>query len=68
MDNKIFFHYIKELNDISKQPNTFRNRRQARKIRKAINKMIRNAAKAQANIVYNQTVELYQNIMNSNLD
>ena len=68
MDNKIFFHYIKELNDISKQPNTFRNRRQARKIRKAINKMIKNAAKAQANIVYNQTVELYQNIMNSNLD
>jgi len=68
MDNKIFFHYIKQLNEISKQPNTFRNRRQARKVRKAINKLIKNAAKAQANIVYNQTVELYQNIMNSNLD
>ena len=68
MDNKTFFHYIKQLNEISKQPNTFRNRRQARKVRKAINKLIKNAAKAQANIVYNQTVELYQNIMNSNLD
>jgi hypothetical protein len=68
MDNKMFFHYIKELNDISKQPNTFRNRRQAKKIKKAINKMIKGAAKAQANIVYNQTVELYQNILTSNLD
>ena len=67
MDNKIFFHYIKQLNEISKQTNTFRNRRQARKVRKAINKLIKNAAKAQANIVYNQTVELYQNIMTSNL-
>jgi hypothetical protein len=68
MDNKMFFHYIKELNDISKQPNTFGNRRQAKKIKKAINKMIKGAAKAQANIVYNQTVELYQNILTSNLD
>lgn len=67
MDNKLFFHYIKELNEISKQPNTFRNRRQAKKTRKAMNKLIKNAAKAQANIVYNQTVELYQNIMTSNL-
>jgi len=68
MDNKMFFYYIKELNDLLKQPNTFRNRLQIRKIKKIINRMIKEAAKAQANIVYNQTVELYQNIMNSNLD
>ena len=68
MDNKIFFHYIKDLNNILKQPKTFRNRLKARRIRKDINKMIKTAAKAQSKIVYTQTVELYQNIMNSNLD
>lgn len=68
MDNKIFFNYIKELNKISKQPKTFRNRLKARRVKRDINKMIKAAAKAQANIVYEQTVELYQNILTSNLD
>lgn len=68
MDNKMFFNYIKELNKISKQPKTFRNRLKARRVKKDINKMIKAAAKAQANIVYKQTVELYQNILTSNLD
>lgn len=68
MDNKMFFRYIKELNDILKQPKTFRNRLKARRVRKDINEMIKTAAKAQANIVYEQTVELYQNILTSNLD
>ena len=51
-----------------KQPNTFRNRRKVRKVRKEINKMIKTAAKLQANLVYKQTVDLYQNILTSNLD
>ena len=68
MDNKTFFRYTKELKELLKQPNTFRNRRKVRKVRKEINKMIKTAAKLQANLVYNQTVDLYQNILTSNLD
>lgn len=68
MDNKTFFSYTKELKELLKQPNTFRNRRKVRKVRKEINKMIKTAAKLQANLVYKQTVELYQNILTSNLD
>lgn len=68
MDNKTFFRYTKELKGLLKQPNTFRNRRKVRKVRKEINKMIKAAAKLQANLVYKQTVDLYQNILTSNLD
>lgn len=68
MDNKTFFRYTKELKELLKQPNTFRNRRKVRKVRKEINKMIKAAAKLQANLVYKQTVDLYQNILTSNLD
>ena len=68
MDNKTFFHYTKELKELLKQPNTFRNRRKVRKVRKEINKMIKTAARLQANLVYKQTVDLYQNILTSNLD
>lgn len=68
MDNKTFFHYTEELKELLKQPNTFRNRRKVRKVRKEINKMIKTAAKLQANLVYKQTVDLYQNILTSNLD
>ena len=52
MDNKTFFRYTKELKELLKQPNTFRNRRKVRKVRKEINKMIKTAAKLQANLVY----------------
>lgn len=68
MDNKTFFRYTKELKELLKQSNTFRNRRKVRKVRKEINKMIKTAAKLQANLVYKQTVDLYQNILTSNLD
>ena len=68
MDNKTFFRYAKELKELLKQPNTFRNRRKIRKVRKEINRMIKTAAKLQANLVYKQTVDLYQNILTSNLD
>jgi len=68
MDNKLFFHYIKELNKILKQPKTFTNKRRARKIRKDINKLIKSVAKIQARVVYNQTINVYQDILNSNLD
>lgn len=68
MDNKTFFRYTEQLKDLLRQPNTFRNRLRARKIRKIINKMIKLAAKAQAKMVYDQTIDLYQNILTSNLD
>lgn len=67
MDNKLFFRYIEQLKDLSKQPKTFRNRLQIRKVRKTINKLIKDAAKRQSAIVYNQTVNLYQDILTSNL-
>jgi len=67
MDIKIFFQYIDELKDLLKQEKSFKNKIRIKRINRKIIKLINNAAMIQAENVYNQTIELYQNILTSNL-
>lgn len=68
MNYQTFLSEIGNLKSLMSAPNTFKTRRSIRKVRKNINKIMKNAAKSQAKIVYDQTVKLYEEILNSNLD
>lgn len=68
MNYQTFLSEVNRLKSLMSAPNTFKNRREIKKVKKSINKIIKNAAKAQAKIVYEQTVKLYDEILNSNLD
>ena len=72
MDNRNFFNEVSHLKELQKtEANTFRARwklkREIKKTKKNIDRMIKEAAKAQAQIVYDQTCHLYQDIVESNL-
>lgn len=67
MDTKLFFNEVAYLKSLQSAPDTFRNRRAVKKQKKAIDKLIRIAAKTQANLVYEQTCDLYQKILEANL-
>jgi hypothetical protein len=69
MNNRQFLQEVDILASLSREPNqTFSIRLKLRKQRRLVNKMIKQAAKAQAQIVYNQTCNLYQDIVKSNLE
>lgn len=71
MNNHLFLKDIeslKKLNELCKEDNTWRTRREIRKLRKSINKMIKIACKLAAKATYEQTYKFYQDILNSNLD
>lgn len=67
MDNKTLMRTITELRNLMAQPSSWRIKRQIKKTKRAIDKLIRMAAKAQAKIAYDQTYQLYQDILESNL-
>ena len=67
MNTEKFFKLIDELKTLKLNPNTFRNRLKIKKIIKTLYKMIRQSAKIQSNLVYKQTITLYNNILKSNL-
>lgn len=67
MDTKKFFNEVAYLKTLIECPDSFRNRRAVRKQRKVIDKMIKSSAKSQAELVYEQTCNLYKKIMDANL-
>ena len=68
MNYQTFLSEVGNLKSLMSAPNTFKNRRSIRKVKKNINKIIKDAAKSQAKIVYDQTIKLYDEILKSNLD
>lgn len=67
MDNKVFLHKI---NDVKAHINdkSLSSKLQVFFGKKAIDKMIHKAAKAQANAMYLQTCKFYQDIVDNNLN
>lgn len=68
MNYQIFLSEVANLKSLMSAPNTFKTRRSIRKVKKNINKIVKEAAKSQAKIVYDQTVNLYEEILKSNLE
>lgn len=67
MNTKVFLQKINELKEVLALPNSFRNRLRKRKLRKQVDKMIREAAIEQAKSMYKQAYDFYQDIVNNNL-
>lgn len=67
MNTKVFLQKINELKEALSLPNTFRNRFRKRKLRKQVDKMVREAAIEQAKSMYNQAYDFYQDVVNNNL-
>ena len=68
MNYQTFLSEVNRLKSLMSAPNTFKNRRDIRKVKKSIKKITKEAAKSQAKIVYDQTIKLYDEILKSNLD
>lgn len=68
MNNKEFFNLIKRLKKYDDAPYTLRNRLKVWSIKRQINKMIKRAARQQAEIAYSQTVKVFNDILNKNLE
>lgn len=68
MNNKEFFNLIKRLKKYDDAPYTLRNRLKVWSIKRQINKMIKQAARQQAEVAYNQTVKVFNDILNKNLE
>lgn len=68
MDTKSFLHKINDIKELNSLPNTFWNRLKVKRAMKEIDKMIRIAAKAQADSMYKQTYKFYQDIVDTNLN
>lgn len=67
MDTKVFLQKINELKEALSLPNTFRNHFRKRKLRKQVDKMVREAAIEQAKSMYKQAYDFYQDVVNNNL-
>lgn len=67
MNTKVFLQKINELKEALALPNSFRNRLRKKRLRKQVNKMIREAAIEQAKSMYKQAYDFYQDIVNNNL-
>ena len=67
MNTKVFLQKINELKEALSLPNSFRNRLHKRKLRKQVDKMVREAAVEQAKSMYKQAYDFYQDIVNNNL-
>ncbi len=67
MNNKLFLNYVRELRDLEDLDNTLSIRWRKHKLRRKIKKLMKEAAKKQASIIYNQTMDLYTEILTSNL-
>lgn len=67
MDTKIFISEIKVLSSLKNNESNFKTKRAIKRQQRKITKMIKAAAKDQANIAYKQTYDLYQEFVNANL-
>lgn len=67
MNTKVFLQKINELKEALALPNSFRNRLRKKRLRKQVDKMIREAAIEQAKSMYKQAYDFYQDIVNNNL-
>jgi len=65
--DKEFLRIVKEIKSLKDKPSTFRNRWQLRKFNKKLKRLIKNYAKKQAQIAYNQTLNLYNIFLENNL-
>jgi len=68
MNVKSFLSYIEEINELKKLPNTFWNRRKLRKALKRLDKQIRLVAQIEADKMFNQVYDFYNNLIDKNLD
>lgn len=67
MNTKVFLQKINELKEALSLPNTFRNRLRKKKLRKQVDKLVREAAIEQAKSMYKQAYDFYQDIVDNNL-
>lgn len=67
MEMKNFLMDIETLNSLSMEKQTLRNRIKIKLIYRKLNKFIRIKAKAQAKVMYDKTVELYEEMIKTNL-
>lgn len=67
MNTKVFLQKINELKEVLALPKSFSNRFRERRLRKQINKMIKEASIEQAKSMYKQAYDFYQDIVNNNL-
>lgn len=67
MNTKYFMEQIFVIKELKEQPTSFKNRRLIKKAFKKLNKYIHIQAEEQATLMYDQTVELYENLIKSNL-
>lgn len=67
MNTKVFLQKINELKEALALSNSFRNRLRKKRLRKQVDKMIREAAIEQAKSMYKQAYDFYQDIVNNNL-
>lgn len=67
MEMKNFLMDIETLSSLSMEKQTLRNRIKIKLIYHKLNKFIRIKAKAQAKVMYDKTVELYEEMIKTNL-
>lgn len=67
MNTKYFMEQIFIIKELKEQPTSFKNRRLIKKAFKKLNKYVHAQAEEQATLMYDQTVELYENLIKSNL-
>lgn len=69
MNHSVFIAEVNTLKNLmSIEPKRFKDKRAVKKQNKKIKKMISEAAKSQASIVYQQTIELYNQIVEANME
>lgn len=69
MNHSVFIAQVNTLKSFKAvEHKKFKDRRAIRKQTKKIKKMIIDAAKAQSSIVYQQTIDLYEQIVEANLE
>jgi len=67
MDNKLFLSYLHELKQLQDKEYSIKNAWRKFLIRRKMKKLMKQAAQKQADLVYQQTLDLYENIINTNL-
>lgn len=69
MNHSVFIAQVNTLKSLKAvEHKKFKDKRAIRKQTKKIKKMIIDAAKAQSSIVYQQTIDLYEQIVKANLE
>lgn len=68
MNNKEFFNLVKSLKKLEDAPKSLKNRFRIWSVRRQINRLIKQAARAQAEVAYNQTVKVFNDILDKNLE